>query len=304
MSVEDRKIGFYNLQFKKYKRKEDIKEGDMFFDISIFKNLLEYIDNLSGEEKVIKIARYQKAIAIEKIDLISIENEYLVKMIFKSCKYNHNPQYMSSIDGSERKSDKKIYEGEKEKTHLCMRIYALEAKVILEERQSGVSIKGIVEYFEGNLKKYLEGIKAKKNYKILHGIIPTKDFKRSVNGLKDAKIAEMYTHKKMLGSEGYNFLEREDQFMKDDIVITAKAKPQFGLGKDLLLKAYESLVTGESKITRIRIYGIDSDNNPVKIDSEIIKKLEYVRTKLDIDGTVNSDSIFEKMVSVLEVSDE
>ncbi len=42
---------------------------------------------------------------------------------------------MSSIDGSERASDKKPYEGEKELTHMCMKITSVEAFTIFEDRK-------------------------------------------------------------------------------------------------------------------------------------------------------------------------
>jgi hypothetical protein len=300
MSNQDRKIGFYGIQFKQYGK----KDGDIFFDQEIFKNLLEFIDRLSAAEKVIKLERYKKAISIDQINVDSKKKGYLAKIVFKSCKYDHNPKYMSSIDGSERESDKKKYEGEKEKTHLCIQINALEGKAVLEERRSGVTIKGIVDYFEQNLKKYLEKEEQKKSYKIIHSIIPGHDFIEALKGMKEAKIAEIYTSKKFLGSEGYNLLEREDTFMKDDIVITTKAKPKLSLGKRYLKKAYESVVSGDGKISRVRVYGINSENNAVKIDSDVIKKLDYVKAVLDVDGTVNTKSVFLQMTKVLEADDE
>ena len=300
MSSKDRKIGFYNIQFKRYGKKNDA----LFFDKENLKELLEFINQLSDKERIIKNKQIKKAISIEEIILTSRNDGYLAKIIFKSCKYDHSPQYMSSIDGSERNSDKKNYEGEKEKSHLCMHINNEEAKMVLEERRSGVTIKGVVDYFEQNLKKYFLSIGEKKEYRIIHGIIPVENFDEALKNMKNAKIAEIYTYKKMLCSEGYNLLEREDSFMQEEIVITAKAKRTMGLIKTNLIKAYQSIAAEDSKVTRIRIYGTNSDDNPVKIDSEIIKKLDYVQTSLDTDGTVNTKSIFGQMIKVLEADDE
>ncbi len=76
-----------------------------------------YINILTGADKTIRIEKYKKAISIETISTDIVAGGYLVKIIFKSCKYNHNPKYMSSIDGSERDSNKQSEEGDKEKTH-------------------------------------------------------------------------------------------------------------------------------------------------------------------------------------------
>lgn len=300
MSSKDRKIGFYNIQFKRYGKKEDA----LFFDKENLKELLEFINQLSKKERVIKIEQYKKAISVENIIISSRKDGYLAKIIFKSCKYDHSPQYMSSIDGSERDSDKKIYEGEKEKNHLCMHINKSEAKIVLEERRSGVSIKGVIAYFEQNLKKYFLKKGEKKKYRIIHGIIPVENFEEALNNMKNAKIAEIYTYKELLGSEGYNLVEREDPAMQSEVVITAKATRKMGLFKSNLRKIYQSIVAEDSQVTRIRIYGMNSDNNSVKIDSDIIKKLDYVQTLLDSDGTVNTKSIFGQMIKVLEADDE
>ena len=299
MSSENRKIGFYVFRFQKYGA-----EKEQFFDDATFKAALEYIFSLPDADKIIRHETNKKAISIETSDIDKVTGGHLVKIVFKSCKYNHNPNYMSSVDGSERTSDKRDYEGEKEKTHLCIRINNLEAKVILEERRSGVTIAGITDYINRKLKEYLEQKHLPHNYKLIHGIIPMRDFLVELNEMSKLKLAEMYTYKQLLGSEGYNLLEREDPCMKDEIIITAKAKPKESLLKRGFEKAYQSIVAGESHVSRIRIYGNDAEGNAIKLDSLMIKKLEYVTAALDEDGTVNTGSIFSGMMDILEADYE
>lgn len=306
MSTDDRKVGFYGIELKKYKKHE------IYFDKDLFKSLLEYIDGLNEKEKVIRIEKYKKAVSIEKIEFEDktkkIDGEdfsyEIGKITFKSCKYNHNPKYMSSVDGTERKSDKKDYEGEKEKTHLCIRIDECEAKAVLEERRSGVTINGIIDYLNKKMDKYLEIMQLRQDFKIIQSIIPVSGFLEQLSEMKELKIAEIYTYKKLLGSEGLNFMDREDSSMKDNLIIKATAKRGQGMLRRTMEKAYSSLVNGENKISRIRIYGNNSDKNLVKIDSEVIKRLDYIKAELDLDGTVNSVSIFVKMIQFLEEDDE
>ncbi|MEA4834976.1 MAG: hypothetical protein VB133_07575 [Anaeromusa sp.] len=299
MSTEDRKIGFYNFEFQKYGKE------CCFFDKEVLKQLLLYIDGLTGNDKTIRNEKYKKATSIETISINDTKGGYLVKIIFKSCKYNHNPKYMSSIDGSERNSNKNSNEGDKEKTHLCMRISGLEAKVMLEERRSGVTIVGIVHYLNINLRAYLKMINQKVNYKIIFGIIPTRNFVVELEAMRGVKVAEVFTYKKILGSEGLNLLEREDSSLKDDIVFTLKSNPRTSLLKRNLKNMYESIASSEeSNISRVRIYGYDSSNNPIKLDSKILQKMDYIKAELDDDGTVNTSSIFAKMMLVLGDDDD
>ncbi|MFE9079836.1 hypothetical protein [Bacillus mobilis] len=83
-----------------------------------------------------------------------INYQYVIEIIFKSCKYNHSPDYMSRVDGTVRPSNKQLDEGEKELTHLCMKVSTLETEVILEERRSGVTINEIAKYINRCIRLY------------------------------------------------------------------------------------------------------------------------------------------------------
>ena len=88
MSTADRKIGYYNFVFEKY------RTCDRYFDRDLFKALLDYIFSLSSEQKIIRNEQYNKAIAIDAWTIDQLGNDYLIKVIFKSCKYNHSPVYV------------------------------------------------------------------------------------------------------------------------------------------------------------------------------------------------------------------
>lgn len=295
MSTSDRKIGFYSFSFHKHGRPED----ELYFDRDLFKNFLEDIAALPETERLIRIEQYNKAICLETIVIDPIPGGFLIKVLFKSCKYNHNPKYMSSIDGSERETDKQPEEGEKEKTHLCMRISSFEAKVVLEERRSGITINGITNYLNNKLREYLTKNEKSKNFKIIYGIVPVSGFIQELERMSRLKFAEIYTYKYMLGSEAYGLLDREDLSMKEEVVITVKAKPKESLAKRTGTYIFNQITAEDSKVSRIRIYGKDQAGKNIMLDSLLIKKMEYINTALDNDGTVNTASIMGHMMVIL-----
>lgn len=105
------------------------------------------MQSLPDENKLFRDEKNNKAVALSSVRDETKQGLHLYKIIFKSCKYNHSPDYMSSTDGSERPTDKQLHEGDKELTHMCMRIDGNEVFTIFEERRNGVTIGGVIKYF-------------------------------------------------------------------------------------------------------------------------------------------------------------
>ncbi|MDG4655551.1 hypothetical protein P6P90_04775 [Ectobacillus antri] len=294
MSVTNRRIVFYNLLFV---RTED---NSQFFDKQLFIDIMNYIS--STATFMLDIPRRNKAIGVEQIEIEHIDYKDCVKLIFKSCKYNHTPDYMSKLDGSVRNSDKKQHEGEKEITHLCATVNTAEAEVILEERRSGVTINEIVKFLNECVKEYIELRSEMVNFKLDYGLVPSSSFLTNLNKMQKVKVAEVFTHKRVLGSETMALLDREDEALKDDVVLTLKAKRGESLLKRNMQSLYESLAGENTVTTRVRIYGTDKNNKGIKLDSEYMKKTEFVTAKLNENGIVDSQDMLTKMLDMLGVN--
>jgi hypothetical protein len=296
MSTENRKIGFYGLEFDRF------ANNGMFFERELFHDFMTHVLHLPGDQQIINIPRYNKAITIERFAITQFHADYVVRIVFKSCKYNHSPEYMSSIDGTERDSDKQPHEGEKEKTHLCIRISTYEAEMILEERRSGVTINEIVNYLNKKLREYLQLRQTTRNFKIIYSIVPSDDFLAALEGIRRVQIAELHTTKTVLGSEAMGLIEYEDRAMKENIVITLKSEAGESLLKRNFKNIYRAITAQETPISRVRLYCTDQNGNPLKLDSSTSKKLDYVTVDLEENGTVSTDSIFGKMFIILGVT--
>ena len=293
MSIPTRKIGYYFMDFT------EINTEDRTFDKELFKRLLCYINGLTGKERVIKDSKTNKAMDIESITMYQKDDRDYAKIIFKSCKFNHSPNYMSAEDGSERKTDKKLTEGEKEVTHMFLRIDDCEAYAIFEERRSGVSMANVIKF----LNSRFIGLNIKENRQdnrqLEEGIIPSEDFLSLIDKSERIVSAELIADKRLLGSGFMNMMDLGNT-SRDDIVITVKAKPRDSLVKIAFRNFAENIIAGETVAKRMRLYAKDQNNMNTIIDTNTVKRIEEITVGLKPDGTVNSESIFKKMEELLE----
>lgn len=293
MSSDKRKIGFYSFGFENSK-------GTYFFDPSQFKTILDYVLTLKVDQRMHRDNSRSKAFYIADVTYKTVNQSTIASIIIKSCKYNHSPDLMSSMNGVERKSDKKLIEGEREKTHLLFAIGSNEAFTILEERRSGVNANAIMGYLNVFGKQALGLKKTDLDNTITYGIVPSKTFIESLTHSTRIKCAEVHCTQRILGTEFMNIMEREDEAVKDDVIIKIDAKRTKSIGKPNIKKIYEKIMKGDKSAFRIRVYGADENNNPIVLDSEFIKKSDYVIVELDENRTVVSSSIFTEMNTLLE----
>ena len=129
MSIQKRRITYWSIDF--------INCEEHSFDQALFCRFMKYVAGLDEMTRLEKNTKTNKAISLESVNDETKQGVHLLKVVFKSCKFNHAPAYMSSSDGTERPSAKHLDEGEKELTHICMKIDTNEAfpDVLTEEKQ-------------------------------------------------------------------------------------------------------------------------------------------------------------------------
>lgn len=291
MSQQKRKLGYWSIEFS---------HGDReFFDAELFCGFYDYLGTLDTQTLLQKDPSNNKAVAIDRIWKVTIQGRTAYEIRFKSCKYNHSPDYMSSTDGSERPTEKKLYEGDKEVTHLCIRIDSLEATCVIEERRQGVSFGAVIRYLNVLLRDYLESIGRDENFLLFASIIPSQDFLTALDASEKISIAELFVDKEIVGSGYLGFLEI-DASTREEIIMTIKSKPKQTIAKRAIKDAFLAITTEGTKVRRIRLRGRDYNNMSVIIDSLNAKKKDEVMVELQANGIVNSSSIFQKMEEALE----
>lgn len=294
MSSSTRKVGHYAIWLEK-------EDGEKFFNTDVFSKYLDEILQVKGENRIFR--KNNTAIDIEKH---RVDRKNNIRIIFKSCKYNHSPNYMSSKDGEERETQKKLFEGEKEITHMLIQAAAVDdcqedTCVIFEERRSGVSFANAVKYINSNLEKLQNNQEQKVILK--YAYIPSLDFLESLNNSKRITGADIFVERKILGSEYLNLMD-EDESVSEEVVIAVKAKRKMDLGNLIRNRFLDIQTTRNREIKRIRLHCKDDNNNNVILDTLEGRKTESVEVELLESGIVESASLFSKMEEILEVMDE
>ena len=294
MSVQKRKLSYWGIEFA---------SGDNhFFDVPLFCSFFSYVQGLPDDEKLFRDEKNNKAVALSSIRDETKQGLHLFKIVFKSCKYNHSPDYMSSTDGSERPTDKQLYEGDKELTHMCMRIDGNEAFTIFEERRNGVTMGGVIKYFNKLLHVFLAQEGITNNFYLWASISPPDDFLTALEAADRVSVAELFVEKKVLGSNYLGLID-VDANSQDDLIMTLRSKPRQSLPKRALKQTFLSLTTEGSNVSRIRLYGKDINKMSVMIDSLKGKRVEEVTVDLTPNGVVDSYSIFAKIEEVMGVTE-
>ena len=124
----------------------------------------------------------------------------IFKLIYKSGKYNHSPNYISRLDGQERLSDKDLDEGECEKTHIL--IDANTSSLIIESRRSGVSASSIVKHINSFIKDRSINFNKIKVVKELK-----EDFLSNIQALDRIQSVVLFVEKEIIGSDYLNLIE-------------------------------------------------------------------------------------------------
>lgn len=295
MSKEERKIGFYQLQLTdKTEDRNIVNPKDIF-------ELIRDINQSLIKDKIID--EYKKYIAYSMDSVTDKGNTIFVSMI--AAKYNHRPKHFNKITGEERTNSKTIDEGDKEVTHLGLKLCNDEIIVIKEERKVGITINQFIEYLKKmiSLRNITSDVFKDNILKI--AVIPKGDFQSELNNLTKVLSAEIHANKRLLGNEYFNFGKRLEPIKKTFKIIIAANRGESILKP--ILEFYDGIYTKMSndEFEKIRVIGKDENSNTVLLDSDLVKKIEKINVDLDPSSrVVDRVSIFKKFEEMLNETNQ
>jgi hypothetical protein len=297
MATKDVKITFHTLIQRMWKLADESENKEQpFFLVG---EVLDHIGSIKSKDKTQKFyeLKDKKFCFIDTVNKASLNNDDVVYYgIFKSARSDYRPNLINRKTGTERKNPKEITEGDIEKTHFLVKLSRTDNEVYLfmEKNFMGVSPVVFVNYITHFTVLYLQHIDEKRNFSILRTDIPMNNFLTEVERLSRTVTAEVYFDKKLLGSGALNFSNRTVS-LKRDLVLTAKASSKESItevGVDLWNKMQHK----DSPISRVRIKGIDENDNAVLLDTSFFCRQEFITVELNADtGEVNSTQLLSRL---------
>lgn len=289
MSVTKRKIGFYSLSVTQIS--DNNRE---IINPLIIREVFSYIMSLDRTQRVNDLAKNHKFHLLD----YSSELGNIQQLIFKSSKYHHRPPLIDKDTTEERDNPKTLTEGESERTHAVLKYFDNEAILIKEDRMHGITIKNIVYYLNKFLWLMMHNNATTFNHVINFSVIPKDDFFQELNNLSRVVVGEVHIDRQILGSDFLNFASRIEE-VQSLIQLSIKAQKRKSI-KDATIELYHKYVAESSQIKRIRIHGLNANGDAILLDSDLLKKIEYVSADLDeTTGIVDSKQIIARLTSII-----
>lgn len=295
---KDAKVNFFVLTKKNWGQAKD--EKTVYYPLYEINDIILYVKKLSKLKKFFDL-KDNKFCFLESVNIINEGSKTIFKGFIKSARNEFRPNLLNKKTGEERLNPKLLTEGDIEKTHFVIKIDKAREEVylLLEHNYYGVSINNIVDYFTYFLRQYLKTIKRPRNFTIVHAVIPGNNFLDELLRLGRAKIAEVYFDKQLMGSKALNFSNRTLP-LKQDIKLVATADLGESI-KELAVDIFNVFNVKGSNITKIRIFGNDSDNNEVVLDTSFMSRIEYVKVDLNPEtGEVITSQMISGLIEIAE----
>jgi hypothetical protein len=267
---------------------------------------LEVKDIVSEIKKLGRLKKFYdlnngKFFFLESIEIIENNSDVILKGFFKSARNEFRPNLINKKTGTERPNPKLLTEGDIEKTHFVFKIAKDrdEVYLLLEYNYHGITCSNIIEYFTHFHRIFQKKKGHTQFFTIVQAIISGNDFFDGLQLLKRTKVAEVHFDKQLLGSKALNFSNRTVS-LKQDIKLVAKAEIGESI-KEVAVDLFNAFNKKDSKITRVRVFGNDDDNNEVILDTLKIIKNEFVKVDLNTDtGEVVTSQILTALFKISE----
>ena len=257
--------------------------------------LLKYLESLPKNLRILDSTGTRKFHLFDSFEKVG----EIYDVIFKSAKYSHRPSIVHRTTASERDNPKTLDEGEGEPTHIAFKPDGNDVLFILEERRVGISVNTLNYYLNKFAKECYDAMNRKWPYRIDTGVVTRGDFASELKKAARIQEAEVFVQKRYLADNFLGFSNRLGK-VQDKMMVSFKAWPKENL-KEVLGEIYNKSKKGSYGIFKIRAYGLAYDENPIMLDTEIMKTTDYIEAVTSpVTGVVDPDSIFTALNAILE----
>ncbi len=241
---------------------------------------------------------------------VSYENS-IRKVKLNYIKFNKNTKVVD-IDSLISRYRKGKNEGDEEYQHYAIKTYndTNRAVLVFEKISGSVTIGMLKKNFNKAFKEWInqnykdeeqkDVRKELLSYEIKIKIVPSPDFVEELERFDKISLLKVTVNKDNITTdEDINF--SEENISREDIDITYKPIQGLSFSKSKVKKYYEIFENPnkKTKIKRIVING-RKEGSSISLDTEQMKLSKYIKAKVDIDGFIESDMLFneyEKLIN-------
>jgi len=261
-------------QFKMEKKGTDIKDTYPFI------TMLNYIEKSDTSVRSVDFVDSEKVVGVESIER-HVDGH--IWIVFKTGRYGHTAPLINKEDGSERVHDKSINEGEKELTHVCLRIYPEYVVCSLENNKYGLSATNLTSYFNHFLTSIGSDLLVSLSYLSMKGISDVLEKAQRIF------LVEMECSFQKTDEDLFRRLYGENS--KETFIVKMSPERAKSLEKSEVVKIYNEMAPG-GKVSRMKISIKSDEGNNMILDTLLDKVREEEKFDVDQNGVVISSLIF------------
>lgn len=252
-------------------------------DTSSFDKMLAYIEKSEMSIRSYDFKNPEKVAAIESVDR---RNDGFIWIVFKTGRYGHTAPLINREDGSERDHDKTMDEGEKELTHVCLKINQENIVCAVESNKYGIGLPLITAYFNHFIQKIDGGLIISLVYLSMKGL---SDILSKAQRISTVEMECSYSK-----TDEDLFRKAYGPGIKETFLVKLTPEKKESFGKDPILKIYDS-VAPDGKVSRMKIAIKSEDGDDMILDTLMDKVRDQIFPSIDNNGVVISSHIFPEL---------
>lgn len=252
-------------------------------DTSNFDKMLAYIEKSEMSIRSHDFKNPEKVAAIESVDR---RNDGFIWIVFKTGRYGHTAPLINREDGSEREHDKTMDEGEKELTHVCLKINQENVVCAVESNKYGIGLPLITSYFNHFIQKIDSSLIISLAYLSMKGL---SDILSKAQRISTVEMECSYTK-----TDEDLFRGAYGPGIKETFSVKLSPEKKESFGKDPILKIYDS-VSPNGKVSRMKITIKTEDGDDMILDTLMDKVRDQIFPAVDHNGVVISSQIFPEL---------
>jgi hypothetical protein len=252
MKPKQKTVNFYFLKRKHF---TDPPTEDNYPDLK------KFLDDIYSQKLIHRMLDFSENKFVY-LDVNTKDSNGILELVFTCARQKFRANLVDRKTGEERKNPKKTTEGEKEKTHVVIKVIKDETQIIMERNGNGITINNLFEYLNFMYKR----VYGDRDFIFAYDILVKTDLFKEINAMRRIFNTEITVEKSILGDSVLNYSNRTTH-VQNNLTLILKAKREESI-KDTVLDCFQLINNAQkAPIRRMFIRGKDDHKNDIVLDT-------------------------------------